>query len=540
VRLVGRWRARDGDTVGAVSGGAEERGERGERGRPGEADAKPSVLLALSSLIGTAVEVDVLLARIVDLVARAMDADRATLFLVDRARGELYSKAAHLPELDEIRLPIGRGIAGYVAETARPVTVPSAREDARFFEAIDETTGYRTASLLAVPVFERERGAEPADRAGRARQVVGVIEALNKRSAPAFADDDLPLLEALADQVSEALAVMHLDDSGERPARYNGIVGASPAMGAVYEVMASAAATDATVLVLGESGTGKEMVARAVHANSGRAAGPFVKVDCTSIPETLIEAELFGHEKGAFTGAERLVVGKCELASGGTLFLDEIGDMPLPLQAKLLRFVQDREIERIGGRQVIKTDVRVVAATHRDLDEAVRRGAFRKDLYYRIKVVGVVLPSLRERGAEDIAQLARHFLRLYARRHRRGARSIDPAALVLLERYAWPGNIRELEHCIESAVVLCRGPVVLPAHLSLPVAGAPRPAEPVPIADVDGDRDGGAPPLTLAEAERRHILRVLEQADGNRTRAAVLLGIGRNTLARKLRQYGIE
>ena len=158
-------------------------------------------------------------------------------------------------------------------------------------------------------------------------------------------------------------------------------------MCAVYEVMASAAATDATVLILGESGTGKELVARAIHANGARADGPFVKVDCTAIPETLIEAELFGHEKGAFTGADRMVKGKCELAAGGTLFLDEIGDMPLALQAKLLRFVQDRELERIGGRQVIKADVRVVAATHRDLEDAVRRGTFRKDLFYRIKVV---------------------------------------------------------------------------------------------------------------------------------------------------------
>jgi Nif-specific regulatory protein len=514
VRLVGRWPERDGATVLSVTGDA----------RAGQ----PSVLLALSSLLGSAVHVDLLLARIVDLVSRAMDADRATLFLVDRARAELYSKAAHLPELDEIRLPIGCGIAGYVAETARPVTVPSAREDARFFEAIDETTGYRTASLLAVPVFERERaGAEE----GRARPVVGVIEALNKRSAPAFDDADLVLLEALAEQIGEALALVHLDDSDDRPACYNRIVGASPAMASVYEVMASAAATDATVLILGESGTGKELVARAIHANGARAAGPFVKVDCTAIPETLIEAELFGHEKGAFTGADRLVVGKCELASGGTLFLDEIGDMPLPLQAKLLRFVQDRELERIGGRQVIQADVRVVAATHRDLEEAVRRGSFRKDLYYRIKVVNVGLPALRERGPDDVAQLARHFLRLYARRHRREVRAIDPGAMAMLRAHSWPGNIRELEHCIESAVVLCRGPTVLPAHLALPQGemGAVEAAgEPVGVG------------LTLAEVERRHILRTLEVAEGNRTRAAALLGIGRNTLARKLRQYGLE
>jgi Nif-specific regulatory protein len=257
-------------------------------------------------------------------------------------------------------------------------------------------------------------------------------------------------------------------------------------------------------------------------------------VDCTAIPETLIEAELFGHEKGAFTGADRMVKGKCELASGGTLFLDEIGDMPLALQAKLLRFVQDRELERIGGRQVIKADVRVVAATHRDLEDAVRRGSFRKDLFYRIKVVNIALPALRERGGDDVAQLARHFLRLHARRHGRPARSLDPAAMALLRSHSWPGNIRELEHCLESAVVLCRGPVVMPAHLSLPQAGGAEDDWQEPSAQ-GSVADG----LTLAEVEKRHILRTLARCDGNRTRAAAALGIGRNTLARKLKQYGL-
>jgi len=489
---------------------------------------QPSVLLALSSLLGAAVDVDRLLGRLVDLIGQAMDADRTTLFLVDRDRDELYSKAAHLPELDEIRLPIGRGIAGHVARSGETVVVPSARSDQRFFEEVDSSTGYETRSLLAVPVFGRERDGELEG----GRRVVGVIEVLNKRTAATFGEGDRALLERLAEQVGEALAMTHLDDSRERPVRYNRIVGASPAMVAVYDVMASAVATDATVLVLGESGTGKEMVARAIHANGARAEGPFVKVDCTAIPETLIEAELFGHEKGAFTGADRMVKGKCELASGGTLFLDEIGDMPLALQAKLLRFVQDRELERIGGRTVIKADVRVVAATHRDLDDAVRRGTFRKDLYYRIKVVNIALPALRERGGDDVAQLARHFLRVYARRHGRPARSIDPAAMSLLGGHSWPGNIRELEHCIESAVVLCRGPVVLPAHLSLPQAAA---------GDNEGEEPEGNEPdgLTLAEVERRHILRVLSREGGNRTRTAAALGIGRNTLARKLKQYGL-
>src|SRR5690606_17467031 len=203
---------------------------------------------------------------------------RATLFLVDRERDELYSRAAHLPELDEIRLPVGRGIAGHVAATGETVEVPSARGDGRFFEQVDATTGYRTRSLVAVPVLGRERDGDPGRRAALGgRPVVGVIEVLNKRSAPTFDEGDRRLLERLAEQVGEALALTHLDDSRERPVRYNRIVGASPAMCAVYDVMASAAATDATVLVLGESGTGKEVVARAIHQNGARAGGPFVK-----------------------------------------------------------------------------------------------------------------------------------------------------------------------------------------------------------------------------------------------------------------------
>jgi Nif-specific regulatory protein len=510
-----------------VSDAGQERVDVSEAGQP-------SVLLALSSLLGTAVDVDALLERIVDLLRRALDADRATLFLVDRERDELYSRAAHLPELDEIRLPIGRGIAGHVAATGEAVEVPAARTDGRFFEEVDETTGYRTASLLAVPVFGRERDLDPATGG---RRVVGVVEVLNKRSAPQFGPGDRALLERLAEQVGEALAVTHLDDSRERPVRYNRIVGASPAMCAVYVVMTCAAAPDATVLVLGESGTGKEMVARAIHQNGARAAGPFIKVDCTSIPETLIEAELFGHERGAFTGADRMVKGKCELADGGTLFLDEIGDMSPALQAKLLRFVQDRELERIGGRQVIRADVRVVAASHRDLEEAVRRGTFRKDLYYRIKVVALALPPLRERGGDDIAQLARHFLRHYARRHGRPARAIDPAAMAILRGYEWPGNIRELEHCIESAVVLCRCETVMLSHLPLPQDGTAATGWQAAPAH---EREAAPAPAPLAEVEKQHIVSTLAYCDGNRTRAATLLGIGRNTLARKLKQYGIE
>lgn len=489
-----------------------------------------SVLLAVSSLLRSESDVDDLLNRLLDLVAEAMKADRATLFLVDRDRQELYSRVAHLPEISEIRLPIGQGIAGYVAATGKPSITHEASEDKRFSRGIDTQTGYHTSSLLAAPIFRSNSEART-----EGQRVVGVLEVVNKRDGLAFNEADCQLLEALARQVAEALAQTHLDNSHERPSRYNRLVGASPAMMQVYDIIGSAAGTDATTLLLGESGTGKELVARAIHSNSKRKTGPFVKVDCTAIPEGLIEAELFGHEKGSFTGADRTVIGKCEQAAGGTLFLDEIGDMPLTAQAKLLRFVQDRELERVGGRLTIHADVRVVAATHRDLEKAVLEGQFRKDLFYRLKVIQIRLPALRERGPDDIAQLARHFLRLYSRRHDRPARAFDSTALSQLLTQSWPGNIRELEHCIESAVVLCPTIEITMQHLSLPQL-----AEANPNTDWEDAPDSVPSGLTLADVEKRYILRTLAECGGNRTRTAAALDIGRNTLVRKLKQFKLD
>ncbi|MHC4816358.1 MAG: sigma-54 interaction domain-containing protein, partial [Planctomycetota bacterium] len=270
---------------------------------------------------------------------------------------------------------------------------------------------------------------------------------------------------------------------------------------------------------------GKTLVARAIHDKSERRHGPLVQVDCTALPAGLIESELFGHERGAFTGAERRVPGKFEIAADGTLFLDEIGDLPLPLQGKLLRFLQEREFERLGGRETLRADVRVISATNTDLEQQIAAGRLRRDLYYRIRVVELVVPPLRERGAADIRRLAMHFLDRFRRRHRRGVRRLSEAALRRLEQHDWPGNVRELEHCIESAVVLCRGETIDLPHLSLPA----------PIAEEAGEGRGYPPTTPMAEVELDHIHRVLAHCNGNRTEAARLLGIGRNTLLRKLK-----
>jgi Nif-specific regulatory protein len=288
-----------------------------------------------------------------------------------------------------------------------------------------------------------------------------------------------------------------------------------------------AAQTTANVLVRGESGTGKELIARAVHVNSKRADQPFVKVDCAALPAGLIENELFGHEKGAFTGADARAEGRFEVAAGGTLFIDELGELPLTVQGKLLGVLQDREFTRVGGTRPLKADVRVVAATNRDLERMVADGRFRADLYYRIKVVELVLPPLRARGPEDVARLVRHFVDVFAKKHGKSVPGITDEAMQRLQKHGWPGNVRELENCIESAVVLSEGGPLRPEQLALPTA-APGPAS----------TPGGIRPL--AEVEKQAIADALAALDGNRSHVAKALGIGRNTLLRKLKEYGLE
>jgi len=291
----------------------------------------------------------------------------------------------------------------------------------------------------------------------------------------------------------------------------------------VFELIRTVAETDSTVVIRGESGTGKELIARAIHAQSKRRFHPIVAVNAGSIPESLLESELFGHEKGAFTGAQYRRKGKIELANGGTLFLDEIGDVSPKMQIDLLRVLETKRFTRLGGTQEITSDFRLVCATHKDLEELVATGAFREDLYYRINVFNVRLPPLRDRR-EDILPLARFFVEKYARAMAKPVLKISPQAEDLLHRYRWPGNVRELENAIERAMVVGSGPAVQPDDLPLRIgADEPAPAE-----------------QSLAALERRHIERVLRDAEGNVTQAAKVLGIDRATLYNKIKRYGIR
>jgi two-component system response regulator HydG len=312
---------------------------------------------------------------------------------------------------------------------------------------------------------------------------------------------------------------------------FSHILGHSPAMSELFETLALVAPSEATVLITGESGTGKELVANAIHENSHRRRRPFIKVNCAALHEGLLESEIFGHEEGAFTGATSLRKGRFELADGGTLFLDEIGDMSLPTQAKILRALQEGEIERLGGTTTIAVDIRLIAATHKNLEEMVEQGSFRQDLYYRLTVVPVHLAPLRERR-EDIPLLANHFLDRYRDKNRKNIRGFHPLAINTLSRYDWPGNIRELENAVERAVILCMGDRITPEELPTSIQrlgeAAPPVASPTPST------------RTLKDTEREMILLALEQTRGNRTRAAASLGISRQTLLNKLKKYQLD
>ncbi len=306
------------------------------------------------------------------------------------------------------------------------------------------------------------------------------------------------------------------------------IIGDSPRMREVFRLVKKVAPTDATVLIYGESGTGKELIARAIHYNSLRRDKPFLTVDCGSLVETLFESELFGHVKGAFTGAVATKHGSFELANGGTFLFDEIGNISLAMQAKFLRAIQEREIRRVGGTTTIKVDVRIIAATNRDLRRCVQEGTFREDLYYRLSVIPIYLPSLRERK-EDIPLLAQHFLQKYNQRRKRSIAGISPEAMQLLCSYHWPGNVRELENVIERAVVIEEGtqitPESLPSHLRTEEKPGLSPSSDIP---------------TLEQMEKEHITRTLLATGGNRSRAAQILGIDRKTLYEKIKRYQID
>ncbi len=489
-----------------------------------------SLLEAATALHSSlALPLDALLDLIMDSACRVFQAGAASLLLLDEDTGTLSFKTAtgeKREQLKEVRLKLGEGIAGWVAQTGQPLLIQDPERDQRFHRELGEKLDFRTTSLLCVPL--RLDG-----------KVIGVLQILNRLKGR-FSEEDLGALELLADQVSQAIRNARLfsgvREESERLSRmiddrYQPI-GESSAFRAVLETALKAAPTKATILLRGESGTGKEVFARTIHRASQRADHPMVCVNCAAISESLLESELFGYERGAFTGAERQKRGKFELANGGTIFLDEVGNMSAAIQSKVLRVLQEREIDRVGGEKPVPVDVRVIAATNGDLERMIQEGRFREDLFYRLNVISLRLPPLRERR-EDIPLLVDRFVQRYNRELKKDVRGISRKALDRLLGYRFPGNVRELENIVERAVVLEDQELIQPERLPFPEASLAAERGP-------GDPEGGPQAFpSLDEMEKRHVVEALRLAKGVKTEACRLLGISRPTLDRKIARYDL-
>lgn len=470
------------------------------------------------------------------LASELLGLNRGRVVMPEGEKGELAIRYAYGLTRDEIRrgrYALGEGVTGRVMQTGETVIVQDIDAEPRYLARAVRRSALpqETVSFIALPV----------ECEGR---TVGVLGVHRLRSRPRALADDMAILRTLATLIGQVLQVQRL--VLERTARLEeenralkqalsqrggahaafGIVGNAPSLQRALHQIEQVAGTEATVLLLGESGTGKELFARALHLQSPRAEAPFVKINCAAIPETLFEAELFGFEKGAFTGATQARVGRFEQASGGTLFLDEIGDVPLAMQVKLLRVLQERVIERLGSHREIAVDVRIVAATHQDLQRLVDAGRFRLDLFYRLNVIPVQLPALRERP-EDIKHLARHFLNQLNQGYQRNA-VLSPEGLAALVAHPWPGNIRQLYNVLERLVLLAEGGEIAPAAVDFALAtevGNPATAVAAQVPATRPHDSVVRSYRTVGIGEGAEIERALHEASGNKSRAAQALGL---------------
>jgi Nif-specific regulatory protein len=524
--------------------------------------ARLGLLYDLVCAFAERIEIDELIPLVAAKCREALDAEGVAILLLDPEREELYFPYAadEDPEVTarllRLRFPAGRGIAGGVVRSGKSVRVDDVGSDPRFYSGIDRDTGLTMRNVLCAPLNAHG-------------QCIGVIQVINRRAGLSFTDDDLNFLEGLAGSVAVAIENARLyarvKTSEERLRaqvgalrrdiarrdRFTGMIGTGPAMAEVFRLMESAAASPINVLIEGETGTGKELVARGIHEASPRAEGAFVAVNCAAVPETLLESELFGHRRGAFTGATQDQRGLFEAATGGTILLDEIGEMPPAMQAKLLRVLENGEVVPVGDTRPRRVDVRVVSATNRDLQGEVAQRSFREDLHYRVAAFPIRMPPLRERR-EDIPLLADRFLTAAAARHQKQVPGIDPAAMALLVRFDWPGNVRELQNEIERAVALARdGTMVSREHLSPKLGEAHILPSPSAAAKPGGEVAANPPSAPtsvpagrLREARREFEVRFIDEAlrqnDRNVSRTARALGLSRVMLQRKMKAFGLR
>ncbi len=496
-------------------------------------------LLDISRRINSEKNFDDLLTIIAAEAAKLVEAERATIFLLDKDKGELWAKIA-MGVSNTIKFDARLGIAGAVLIAGKTLIVEDAYKSPLFYPSIDSITGYHTRNILSVPLRNFRR------------DIIGVFQVLNKKDGK-FMPEDEQFVEALAAQAAIALenarAVSHLEERQQELIEENqslrkeveerfttrGILGTNSKINDIRALIERAAETSVSVLITGENGTGKELSARALHYMSPRRAKPFVAVNCAALPEALVESELFGIEKGVATGVERRV-GRIESANGGTLFLDEIGDLSLTAQAKLLRVLQEREVEWVGGRRPVPIDIRLVAATNKDLKAEIQESRFRQDLFFRLNIIHLRMPPLREIRS-DLPLLATHFLRKYAKEMGRDIDGFSDDAMKAMTVYHWPGNVRELENEVKRAVVLAMGNRIEAKDLSDSIR------EERLITSQDGvgsSEESHSLKGRVTTLEMQMIRDAMSQTGNDKRRAAKILGLSHQGLLNKLKRYGLE
>ncbi|MBM4040063.1 MAG: nif-specific transcriptional activator NifA [Planctomycetes bacterium] len=494
-----------------------------------------SFLFEISQTLSQSLDLRQVVEPLLDAMAKHLGMVRGTIALLNRQTGQITIEAAHgLSETQRElgRYSLGEGITGRVVQSGQPAAIPHIADEPQFLDRTGARRGLdEDTSFICVPI-----------KLGN--EVIGALSADRPFPGHGELSNDLRLLTIVASMIAQAVRLRQaaeeerqrlLDENARlqeelkerfRPAN---IIGNAKAMQEVYDLVAQVARSNASVLLRGESGTGKELVAHAIHYNSLRADKPFVRVHCGALPETVIESELFGHEKGAFTGAIAQRKGRFELAHGGTIFLDEIGDISPSTQVKLLRVLQEREFERVGGSDTLRVDVRLIAATNRNLEELIAQGKFREDLYYRLNVFPIRVPPLRERKT-DILLLADHFVERYSKANHKAVSRISTPAIDMLMAYHWPGNVRELENCIERAVLLAEGDVIQAHHLP-PTLQMPVPSRLTAKGTLEA---------TLDAIERDMLVDALKAARGNRAKAARALGLTERLMGIRVKEHGID
>lgn len=497
---------------------------------------KLSSLIEINTLINTSYsDKNALLIYILESAMRLVKCESSSLLLVNKADNTLHFEVALGPKGPEAKsIPVSQGsIAGWVYEHKQSLIINDVPNDPRFYSGVQEKTGYVTKNMIAVPMLVKDG-------------CIGVIELLNKAESADFTEEDLKIIELLGTQASVAYRnaetynearneINVLQNTITSGSEFHSFIAKSSVITDLIDVVNQVAKTNSSVLILGESGVGKELFAEQIHLKSSRAKKPFVRVNCAALSPLLLESELFGHVKGAFTDAISNRKGRFEMADGGTIFLDEIGELPLDLQVKLLRVIQSKNFERVGSSETITVDVRIVAATNRDIEKMVQEGSFRSDLYYRLNVLPIYVPPLRQRR-EDIEPLAMYFLRKFSVETKKHFINFSQQALEALYSYFWPGNVRELENTIERACVLGTPPTINVSDLRL---NTKKSTEDNYVSNVEEDEDKTLK-TAINKFKKSYVTKILEQTSWNQTEAGKILGIQRTYVSRLINELGIK